>query len=176
MLYARKISEDGWFGKEALDADSVSELGTKNHELSVWKVSDAKNNVDVDRVALALALTLGKISEFYMVLLDPYDLQSRYKWAVAFAPQDGDTRYKKMKGEHTNFVLDTFWEQGYLSEYIHQLIDDPNNYRYYDANSIKKMVYDALKAGDVEWEDIKFDGAWKKAIKEMEEVYGSLGL
>ena len=49
MLYARKISEDGWFGKEALDADSVSELGTKNHELSVWKVSDAKNNVGVDR-------------------------------------------------------------------------------------------------------------------------------
>ena len=75
MLYARKITEDGWFGKEQLDADSVSELGTTNHELSVWKISDISDDKLVDNIALALALTKSKIEEFYMFFLDPEKLK-----------------------------------------------------------------------------------------------------
>lgn len=43
MVYARKINEDSWFGKDSLDSDSISELITTNHELSVWKVEDLSN-------------------------------------------------------------------------------------------------------------------------------------
>ena len=54
MLYARKITEDGWFGKDKLDADSVSELGTTNHELSVWKISDVSNSELVDSIGIVV--------------------------------------------------------------------------------------------------------------------------
>lgn len=174
MLYARRISEDGWFGKSDLDSDSLSELGTTNHQLSVWKIADANNVVDVDRIALALALTKSKIDEFYMVLLNPAEIEVKYRWVVAFVPQEGDTRYKQLKDEHTNFVVETFWEQGYLAEYIHKLLDDEQNYRYYDANTLKKMIYDAVKNGDILWDDIKKDGPWKKAVQEMEQELGPI--
>lgn len=36
------------------------------------------------------------------------------------------------------------------------------------------MAYDAMKGGKLLADDIKNDGAWKKAIKEMEEIYGKL--
>lgn len=174
MLYARKITEDGWFGKEQLDADSVSELGTTNHELSVWKISDISDDNLVDNIALALALTKSKVEEFYIVFLDPEKLKEVHKWAVEFIPQDGNTRYSIMKGEHTNFIVPTFWEQGVLAIYINEKIQDEHNYIYYDAAKIKKMAYDAMKGGKLLADDIKNDGAWKKAIKEMEEIYGKL--
>ena len=46
MLYARKISETPWFIRPLLDADAISELGTDNHDLSVWEVQDDLSNID----------------------------------------------------------------------------------------------------------------------------------
>ena len=88
MLYARKITEDGWFGKDNLDADSVSELGTTNHELSVWKISDMSDSSLVDNVALALALTKSKVEEFYMIFLNPSEIKKSSKWIVETASFD----------------------------------------------------------------------------------------
>lgn len=48
MVYARKISEDSWFDKSVLDADSLSELSTNNHELSVWKVADVTSQDQIN--------------------------------------------------------------------------------------------------------------------------------
>lgn len=174
MLYACKITEDGWFGKDKLDADSVSELGTTNHELSVWKISDVSNSELVDSIALALALTRSKVEEFYMILLNPSEIKKSCKWIVSIAEQDGDTRYSSMKGEHVNFIVSSFWEQGYLAEYIHKLIQNDENYLYYDVAKLKKMAYDAVRAGKLTMDDIKNDGSWKKAIKEMEAIYGKI--
>lgn len=125
MLFARKITEDGWFGRCELYSDSVSELNVDNQGLSVWKISDASNIVDVDKIALALAMINHKIEEFYMVFLDTTDIQNKYRWVVAFIPQVGETRYSQVKNEHTNFEVPSFWEIGYLAEYIHKLIQDP---------------------------------------------------
>ena len=36
------------------------------------------------------------------------------------------------------------------------------------------MAYDAMKEGMLLADDIKKDGAWKNAIKEMEAIYGKL--
>ena len=173
MRYARRITEDGWFGREKLDADSISELGTTNHELSVWKISDETDSILIDNIALAIALTRSKVEEFYMVLIDVNDIKEITKWSIETIPQDGNTRYSYMKGEHTNFVVMSLWEQGFLSEYIHDKIKDEENYRYYDAAKLKKMAYDAVKNGKLSIEEIK-DSPWKKAVKEMEGIYGQI--
>ena len=165
MLYARKISEDGWFGKDDLDSDSISELGTSNHQLSVWKIENICNQTDVDNIALALAMTKSKIEELYMVFLNPSDLTSSYNWNLSFDPQDGDTRFALMKKEHTNIVVKSIWEQGFLSEYIHGLIKDAKNYIYYDVIELRRLFLDAYKAKKIPEEDL--DGQWKKAIKDL---------
>lgn len=67
MVYARKISEDSWFDKSVLDADSLSELSTNNHELSVWKVTDVTSQDQINDIALALALSRDAVDEFYIV-------------------------------------------------------------------------------------------------------------
>ena len=36
------------------------------------------------------------------------------------------------------------------------------------------MAYDAVRAGKLTMDDIKNDGSWKKAIKEMEAIYGKI--
>lgn len=171
MLYARKITEDGWFGTDDLDADSISELNVDNHGLSVWKISDASNTVDVDKIALALAMINHKVEEFYMVLLDPADIEKKYKWILAFSPQPGDTHYSQVKDEHINFVVESFWELGFLSEYIHELLGDPQNYRYYDVITLRQMAYEAAKEGRLSKKDVK-DTQWKNAIKELEREQG----
>jgi hypothetical protein len=70
MVYARKINEDSWFGKDSLDSDSISELFTTNHELSVWKVEDLSNEDKLNDIALALALSRDAVDEFYVVFID----------------------------------------------------------------------------------------------------------
>lgn len=173
MLYARKITEDGWFGKDDLDADSISELIVDDHQLSVWKIKDANDLVDVDKIALALAMINHKVEEFYMVLLDPVGISEKYKWAVAFSPQEGQTYYSKAKKEHTNFVVESFWEIGYLSEYIHGLLKDEQNFRYYDVIKLRQMAYNAAKDGYLSKNDVK-ETQWKKVIKELEKEQGSI--
>lgn len=109
-----------------------------------------------------------------MIFLNPSEIKKSSKWIVETAEQEGDTRYSNMKGEHVNFIVPSFWEQGYLAEYIHKLIQDEQNYLYYDAAKLKKMAYDAIKDGKLTREEIKNDGSWKRAIKEMEEIYGEI--
>lgn len=172
MLYIRKISEDGWFGKDVLDADSISELGTKNHDLSVWEITNDSGKSNLDEVALALAMTRDNVEEMYVVFLDTTYINTKYQWAISLNPEDGNTKYTKMKGYHTNFVVGSFWEQGYLAEYIHALIDDTQNYKYYNADDLKRLAYEAAKKGDLKEPDLNKN--WKKAVREMADIYGAV--
>ena len=52
-------------GQKVLDSDSVSDLGTVDHELSVWQVANDKSNLD--KIVLALALTRDDTSGIYIV-------------------------------------------------------------------------------------------------------------
>lgn len=114
-----------------------------------------------------------KVEEFYMVLLDPAGIEAKYKWALAFTPQPGDTHYSQVKDEHINFVVETFWEIGYLSEYIHDLLNDNRNYRYYDVIRLRQLAYDAAKEGRLTKKDVN-GTQWKTAIKELEQEQGAI--
>lgn len=171
MVYARKISEDRWFGKDELDADSISELGTSCNQLSVWGVENKNNQDELDKVALALALTKTKIEEFYLVFFDPISLSQTYNWKVSFMDEDGDTRYHNLKNKHKNFIIDSFWELGYLAEYTHRLLEIDDNFTYYDANKLKMLLYDAVKNDEIKPEDIK-STQWSKAFNEIKKQKG----
>ena len=106
-----------------------------------------------------------------MVLLDPAGIEEKYKWTLAYTPQPGETRYSQVKDEHTNFVVESFWEIGFLSEYIHDLLNDERNYRYYNVIRLRQMAYDAAKEGRLTRKDVK-GSQWQTAIKELEQEQG----
>ena len=170
MVYARKISEYSWFGKSVLDADSISELSTNNHELSVWKVADTTNQNEMDDIALALALSRDAVDEFYIVFIDIDKINRDYNWKMGLHDEDGITGFDAMKGEHTNFVLLSFWHQGFLAEHIHQLIQDDTNYRYYDVTTLVDLLEKAIQKGRIDRNDLKKYGRWNKKLKELEKL------
>ncbi|WP_294143152.1 hypothetical protein [uncultured Sanguibacteroides sp.] len=172
MLYARKINSNAWFIGPSLDSDAVSELGTFEHTLSVWKVSDDKQ--DLDNIALALALTRDKVDEMYIVFLDIESIKTKYKWNLQLIPQTGNTHYEKMCDYHINFKVENFWEQGFLAEHIKILLKDTNNYVYYDVPTLEKLLYEAVKKKDIPREEINKIGKWNKSLKKLEEQYGKL--
>lgn len=169
MVYARKISEDSWFCKPVLDADAISELGTSNHELSVWKIDDITDQGKIDDIALALALSRNAVDEFYMVFLDPKKITVEYKWDIEFREQDGITGFEAMAKDHTNFLLLTFWHQGFLAEHINKLISDSVNYRYYDVVTLVDLLDKAVKNGRIDRTNLKAKyGKWNNKLKELE--------
>lgn len=170
MVYARKISEDSWFNKSVLDADSVSELSTNNHELSVWKVVDMTNQNEIDDIALALALSRDAVDEFYIVFIDIDKIHSEYNWNMELHDEDGITGFEAMKEKHTNFVLLSFWYQGFLTEHIHHLIQDDANYRYYDVTTLVNLLEEAVQKGRIDRDSLKKYGKWNKKLKELERL------
>ena len=169
MVYARKLSEDSWFGKAVLDADSISELSTNNHELSVWKVADITNHDEIDDVALALALSRDAVDELYIVFIDIEKINNEYNWKIGLHDEEGITGFDAMKGEHTNFVLLSFWHQGFLAEHIHHLVQDNANYCYYDVTTLVELLDNAVQKGRINRDALKRKyGKWHKKLKELE--------
>lgn len=171
MVYARKISEDSWFGKDILDSDSLSELTTTNHELSVWKVDDISNENKIDDIALALALSRDAVDEFFIVFIDSDRVDKEYKWNVEIHDEDGLTGFDEMKGVHTNFVLLTMWQQGFLAEHINNLIKDSKNYKFYDVATLVDLLNVAVNNGRIDKDLLKKKyGKWNKKLKELESL------
>lgn len=173
MRYVRKISENAWFIMPELDADAISELGTINHDLSVWEVPDNLSNID--DIALALAMSRSKIEEMYIVLLSIDEIKKDYNWDVQFNKQLGNSFFTAINGAHTNFEIETFWHQGFLAEYIKKKIANSQNYKYYDVLTLQTLLYEAVKKGILLKDEVKKRGGdWKKALADMEVIYGKV--
>lgn len=171
MVYARKINEDSWFGKNSLDSDSISELITTNHELSVWKVEDLSNEDKLNDIALALALSRDAVDEFYVVFIDLDKINAEYNWNVELHDEDGLTGFEEIKEEHTNLVLLDLWHLGFLAEYIHNIIEDCTNYKFYDVTTLVDLLDIAVKNGRIDREVIKKKyGKWNKKLKDLEHL------
>ena len=166
MIYIRKITESSWFmGQAPLDSDSISDLGTSNHELSVWQVPNDKSNLD--DIILALALTRDDTNGIFVVFIKKENIKEEYNWDIIIKDQDGDTAFDEMKNEHKNFLLSSMWEQGYFAEHIFNLIQDEANYIYYDEPKLISLLSSAIDEGRISIDDLKSHNKnkWFKAYK-----------
>lgn len=167
MKYARKIIEAAWFGRDPEDADTISDLATKNHDLSVWKVDDINNEEELSKVVLALAMTRSKIEEFYIVLVDLEEYNAQYPdCKITLHPELGETQYLAMVDKHINFVLPQIWNQFNLAKYIHAKLQDKSNYHYYTPDDIRLLFDKAVGAGEIQQSELKND--WAKEYKIIE--------
>lgn len=139
MFFLRKIDIENWDGKQCLDAVSVSDLSTKDNDLSVWQIDD-KSFLDV--VGLTIAMTRDKLSDFYVVILDADRIS---ELGLIVSNQPGESHYKENNNLHRNIKMPTLWEMGYISEYIHDLLKDKANFHYFALPELKDLLYQEVK-------------------------------
>mgnify|MGYP006978607244 CR=1 FL=1 len=163
MLYLRRISEDAWVNKPLHDSDSVSDLATQNHELSVWHVDDNLNNFE-DSV-LALALTKDMACGIFVAVLNLDKIKNAYNWDIKVTDQPGDTAYVALKDRHKNFEISHINEMGNLAEHIHNLILAEDSIRYVDEQRLTQLIAEKIDSKELAEVDLNKKGKWKKALK-----------
>lgn len=170
MLYFRKIDETRWFGKQPLESLSVTELSTKDNELSVWM--DYKKVFDLD-LALAFILTQSCFKDIWCVKIPDEELSKR---GIKLRQQDSGTCYERMRPYHTNIVVPTIWELGELASLIHDLVQNPQlNCRFYPESELKRHFYNTLKQ-DLITLDFNIGNQQNKwiVLREMQKKYGEI--
>lgn len=170
MLFVRKIKPEAWTDKPRYDSDSVSDLVTTNHELSVWRLDNIKDEDQLGRIALALAMSRSNPDPIYMVLIDPDKLIDRKgnPFKIELSDQDGDTRFEKMKDQHLNFMIPSIFELGHLASNIHNLLQEEDNIRFYTKQDIEDLFYKAYDKGEI---DPDSDSLEKTKWKKLANIY-----
>lgn len=164
MVYAREIDSISWKNKPSLDAVSVSDLQTKDNEISVWEVDTEPSNID--DVALAVMMRRDRVCEVNMVLMDSVVLATDYSIQMHQTP--GNSIYTKMNGKHNNFVVPTFWEMGYLTEYIQREVkSDLSGAIYYSEPRMKILLRNAYNGGRIKADEIKEKRILKRELKAL---------
>lgn len=170
MLLFRKIDETRWFGKGLLESLSVTELNTKDNELSVWM--DYRKVFDLDLV-LAFALTQSCFKGIWCVKIPEEMLDAS---GISLHQQDSSTCYIRMRPYHNNIVVPTMWELGAVAEIIHKLVQDTErNCAYYPESMLKKHYYDILKQDliEINFNDKKNKSKWD-ALNQMQKEFGDI--
>jgi hypothetical protein len=169
MYYVRKIEEKSWNKRALLDAVSISDLCTKDNDISVW-IDDGSAN-RYQELCLAYMLTRSEIKDMWCVRIPDSEILEQ---KLTFHQVPSSTSYLPMRDLHTNIVVPTLYELGYLAEIIYELIKN-GQAQYVTEQELKDLFYDAVKADKVEidFNDTKFKKL-RKTLSEMETINGEI--
>jgi len=170
MLLFRKIDEQRWFNKKPFESLSVTELNTKDNELSVWM--DFKKVFDID-LALAFVMTQNTFRNFWCVKIPDKRLKER---GLTLRQQNSTTCYERMQPYHTNIVVPTLWELGSLAELIHELVQEPTeNCIFYPESLLKVHYYNIIKQNliTIDFNERCNKGKWD-VLNEMQKKFGEI--
>ena len=170
MLYLRKINPDAWEGKQRDDSDSISDIATKNHELSVWEIKDI---ADIPSIALALAMTLSEPRPFMGVLLDSEEIKSSYGWDINVRSNPGSTMYSARRNDHKDFILLNVADMTMMADYIHNIVNSGNTKRIFafDEIMLTEEAINKYKTKEISEKDIleakNKGGKWGKMYRDL---------
>ena len=146
MYYLRRIKPENWEDKESLDAVSVSDLATDDNDISVWQINDFN---ELEEVGLTIAMTKNCLKDVNVVILEDKKLK---ELGLEITNQLGESRYAEKNNLHKNIVVPSFWEIGYLTEYIHDQLQDENNFHYFAEEELKETLYKVAKEGNMDYQ------------------------
>ena len=170
MLLFRRIDNTRWFGKGYWESLSVTELNTKDNELSVWMDDRKVNAIDL---ALAYALTQSTIKEVWCVKIPKESLDA---CKLQLRQENSTTCYERMQSFHTNIVVPTLIELGDLAGIIYQLVQNPmSNCCYFTETDLKNHFYKMVKLDFIviDFNDKKNQQKWQ-IIEEREKALGKI--
>ncbi len=145
MYFLRRIKPENWEGKENLDAVSVSDLATDDNDISVWQINDMD---ELEEVGLTIAMTKNSIKDVNVVILDGNKLK---ELGLVVTDQRGTSRFAEKNDSHKNISVPSFWEIGYLSEYIYNQLKDEHNFHYFAEEELKETLYKVAKEGNMDY-------------------------
>lgn len=164
MLFVREIDMNKWLKRAQLDSVSVSDLQTSDNDISVWEVHPSLS--DIDDIALAVMMRRDRVQEITIVYLDSNELAQKYN--ISMHRLAGNSHFAAMNSKHSNFVIPTFWEMGFLTEYIQEKLKNPkNNTKYYSEITMKQLLLAAYNAKRILDAVIKQNGKFKAALKSL---------
>ena len=170
MLLFRRIDNTRWFGKGYWESSSVTELNTKDNELSVWMDDRKVKAIDL---ALAYALTQGTIKEIWCVKIPKERLDAS---GLQLRQENSTTSYERMQSYHTNIIVPTLIELGVLAEIIHDLVQEPMaNCCYFTETDLKSHFYEMVKQDFIviDFNDKKNQQKWQ-IIEEQQRALGRI--
>ena len=101
-----------------------------------------------------------------------YKRGAAYKWTVALHEELGLSYFDRMNNKHTNLILEDFWHQGFLAEFIKKEIECVDNYVYYDVPTLEELLYKAVENGMLAESRVKERGGdWKRSLKKMQDLH-----
>lgn len=164
MLFVREINRCCWINRHPLDAVCVSDLNNLDNEISVWEVQPSLS--DIDDIALAVMMRRDRVQEITIVFLDSVELNNKYQILMHQTP--GNSKFAIMNAKHSNFIVPTLWEMGYLTEHIQEKLQNPRaNTKYYSEPKMKSLLLAAYQAQRIPADIIKNNGKFKQALKSM---------
>jgi len=92
-----KNDDPPWLNPNEIQADALTDIGTKDNELSVYLVDHQKNNLD--QVAVALSLTRDFVSNFDYALIREEDLENA-RIKIRSDPKKGYTPDETVNSQH----------------------------------------------------------------------------
>lgn len=146
MYYLRSIKPEKWEDKKCLDAVSVSDLATEDNDISVWQINDM---TELEEAGLTIAMTKNCIKDVNVVIMEEKRLKDL---GLEITNQPGESRYAEKNDTHRNIFVPTLWEIGYLSEYIHDLLQDEKNFHYFAEEELKETLYKVAKDGNMDYQ------------------------
>ena len=162
MLFVREIDRNKWLNRAQLDSVSVSDLQTSDNDISVWEVQP--NLSDLDDVALAVMMRRDRVQEITMVYLDSTELAQKYN--IGIHKLAGNSHFSAMNYKHSNFVVPTFWEMGYLTEHIQEKLKNPRqNTIYYSEVRMQQLLLAAYQGQRISVDVIKRCGKFKQVLR-----------
>lgn len=143
MYYLRRIKPEKWEDKGCLDAVSVSDLATEDNDISVWQINDMN---ELEEAGLTIAMTNNNLKDVNVVIMEDKRLK---ELGLEITDQPGESRYAEKNNSHKNISVPTFWEIGYLTEYIHDQLQDEKNFHYFAEEELKETLYKVAKEGSM---------------------------
>lgn len=100
--------------KDALPADAIGDLGTKNNELSVWKIEDEP---EVESIGLSFISTLNQGQGSIRLVILPFN-EIEQNFDLQNSPEDGLTAIPSVRANHYNIVNLTYGKLGEFAEIV----------------------------------------------------------
>jgi hypothetical protein len=146
MYYLRRIVPEKWDNKVSLDAVSVSDLSTGDNDISVWQINDMN---ELEEAGLTIAMTKNILKDVNVVIMEDKRL---IELGLKILDQPGKSHYAEKNDSHKNISVPTFWEIGYLTEYIHNQLQDEKNFHYFAEDELKETLYKVAKDGSMNYQ------------------------
>ena len=164
MVYIRKIEEFRWRAPHFYDSDTISDLHTDQHDLSVWSYREGDEE-EKKKALLALIMSRCEFKDFFYIELTDKEI-GFLKFDIN--DKEGDTQFKKYKYLHKNIEVKTVLGLTSLAWIIKKKVVREEAVLM-EVDDIKELVKQFATPSEMSFDDLLYKG-FKQIYKECNNI------